>query len=385
MGRTTEKKQDKKKKKDKDVSLNFVDAMGKGNLEIPKSAEFDSTQYRYGSTVVGEKGITIDQIASIKLSPDMPFGAVWKGEPSIISSYIATPSTTLNEQIELQHEITKLKRELGNKIDELNEVKGDKEKKEAKIRRLEGKQRELLKKENLMHLIGRVNEKAREKLFVSKDFANLFDLNDVCKVVVMSIDIRRSTELMLKAREPKLYAEFITSLCKRLTDIIISNFGVFDKFTGDGILSFFPYFYSGPDATYYALKSADECHKAFSEHYEKHRHCFSTILKEVGLGIGIDFGDAYLTNINSEITVVGNPVVYACRFSGAEHGKTFLNQPAYEEVKSRYHDICQFKETDIKLKHEGRAVAYRFDSINYEAIEIDPPDWDKLTEQYKRE
>ncbi len=382
MSKNAKKKDNKKK--DKDKGKNTTPTL---EGSIP-SELFSPMHGQHLFDYDPKRGLlTINQLASTNFA-NVPLAGfeIEKDSPFIFHESMALPtSTTLNQQIDLQGEITNLRKELGNTIEELAEVKEDKEKKEARIRKLERKQKELLKKENLMHLIGRVNEKARERLFESEDFANLFDINDIRKVVIMSIDIRRSTELMLKAREPKLYAEFITSLCEELTNIITSNFGVFDKFTGDGILAFFPDFYSGSNATFYALKSAEECHKSFNGHYEEHRRCFSTVLKEVGLGIGIDFGEAYLTNVNGDLTVVGNPVVYACRFSGAEHGETLLNQPAYEEAKSKYHDHCQFSETEIKIKHEGEAVAYRLNSINYEEIKIDPPDWDELTQQYKKE
>ena len=146
MSRTTKKKEDKKKKKDKDISISSDDQIAIGDWATVKLSEYDPTQYDNRLlTLTGEEGITIDQIASMRLSPNMPLEALLKGDPSIISSYIATPSTTLSEQIELQDEITKLKRELGSKIEELNEVKEDKEKKEAKRRKLTGKQQELLK------------------------------------------------------------------------------------------------------------------------------------------------------------------------------------------------------------------------------------------------
>jgi class 3 adenylate cyclase len=70
-----------------------------------------------------------------------------------------------------------------------------------------------------------------------------------------------------------------------LGQTIIGNLGVFDKFTGDGILAFFPEFYSGPDAGYLAIQAADACHKVFADHYTNSRKCFISVLKDTGLGI----------------------------------------------------------------------------------------------------
>lgn len=303
-----------------------------------------------------------------------------------VSSYDIVTSTvasqTIDRQLGLQNEINELKAKYSQKLKELRSLKEDSEGKKEKIAELEKDRQELLKKENLRHLISRVNEEAREKLFQSEEFKNLFDMGNTCQVVVMSIDIRRSTEMMLKAKNPKLYAEFITSLCQALSEIILSNYGVFDKFTGDGILAFFPDFYSGTDAIYYALKAAEDCHEIFKIHYKKNRHCFITVLNEVGLGIGIDFGEAYLANVNKELTIVGPPVVYACRMSGAEYGETLLNQPAFELLKKKYPKFCEFTETELKLKHEGGALAYKV-KFNHKPLDISPPNWNELIEEFK--
>jgi len=393
-----------KNKKKKNISVDDVHENNQ-NKDIYVGADYGSLNLRpwelqySGPVNIQENVATLDQLssASVKyVSPEITIGidldqtidlSKLKLNPSeVIARSNILPFTTdptLDKQFELENQIDNLRKELNDALNALNEVKTDKEKLASKIKESDEKKKELIKKENLRHLLSRVNGKARKKLFDSDEFRNLFSVNKIYKLVVMSIDIRRSTDLMLKAREPKLYAEFITSLCKRLANIIIENYGVFDKFTGDGILAFFPYFYSGPDAIFYALKSADESHEVFKKHYDEHRHCFSTVLKDVGLGIGIDCGDAYLTTINNELTIVGEPVVYACRFSAVEHGKTILNQPAYEEVKLMYQDHCQLRESEINVKHEGPAYAYLVDSINYQALEISPPNWDELIKEYE--
>ena len=36
--------------------------------------------------------------------------------------------------------------------------------------------------------------------------------------------------------------------------------------------------------------AADQCHAAFERHYHESRKSFKTVLTDVGLGIGIDYG-----------------------------------------------------------------------------------------------
>src|SRR5262249_2842053 len=149
------------------------------------------------------------------------------------------------------------------------------------------------------------------KLLESEEFRKMFSQSQGCPAFVMSVDIRRSTELMLKARTPEQFANFITTLCRDLESIVKSNYGVFDKFTGDGVLCFFPEFFTGDDAGYWVVKAANECHRAFELRYREFRSSFSTILIEVGLGIGIDYGTVHLVQMAGGLTVVGSPVVYA--------------------------------------------------------------------------
>jgi adenylate cyclase len=190
----------------------------------------------------------------------------------------------------------------------------------------------------------------------------------------MSVDIRRSTELMLKARAPEMFAAFITTLCRDLGNIVKSNFGVFDKFTGDGVLAFFPDFYSGGDAGYWVIKAAHQCHESFSTRYKEFRSSFTTVLTSVGLGIGIDYGPAHLVQMAGGLTVVGAPVVYACRMAGAPAGSTFLNQLAYERISERYSPYCFLRETELDLKHEGPTLAYSVE-LSKGTYEPHPPEW----------
>ena len=58
-------------------------------------------------------------------------------------------------------------------------------------------------------------------------------------------------------------------------------------------------------------------------------------------------------------TVIGNPVVYACRMSSGPGGETLLNQVAYEEIFRNYRGHVNIEETAIHIKHEGNFIAYK--------------------------
>lgn len=233
---------------------------------------------------------------------------------------------------------------------------------------------ELTKKQQLAFLLDRISPAAAEVLLDSEQLRNEFSGTEPRALFAMSVDIRRSTDLMLKARTPQAFAKFITNLCNDLMDVVRNSNGVVDKFTGDGILCFFPEFFSGKDAGYYALAAADACHTTFSKHYRAHRSSFTSVLKDVGLGIGVDYGQCHLVQVAGNLTIVGSPVVYACRLGGAPAGTTLLNQPAYEVVSERHGGRVLLEERSIEIKHEGTLIAYAA-SLSRSTATPQPPAW----------
>ncbi len=85
---------------------------------------------------------------------------------------------------------------------------------------------------------------------------------------------------------------------------------------------------------------------------------------------------ALLEQIGADFTVVGTPVVYACRMGGADAGQTYINQPAFEKLFGSYSAVCDFEEGEITIKHEGKTLAY---SVELNGKEFEPklPDWTK--------
>ncbi len=200
----------------------------------------------------------------------------------------------------------------------------------------------------------------------------------------MSIDIRRSAELMLKARTAELFGQFMAGLCDALRRVICDRFGIVDKFTGDGLLASFPEFFSGPDAGYRFISAAHEAHLVFAKIYKQHRRSFSTVLADIVLGIGVDYGIFRLLRFAGYLTVVGTPVVYATRLSSAPAGKTLLNQPAYEKIVSRYRAFCSLSEIELDIKHEGRVLAYEV-RLGKRAFSPAEPPWLTTKRQMQEE
>jgi class 3 adenylate cyclase len=274
----------------------------------------------------------------------------------------------------LESELRQLRDDVSRQSEALFAEKADRVAKEQQIADLNRTLETLRQRERLAFLLNQLHPAARPLLESSEDFRKQFLESGECTGFVVSVDIRRSTDLMLKARKSEQFAEFVSTLCQQLASAVLNNYGVFDKFTGDGIVAFFPEFYSGPDAGYWTVITAEQCHAAFATHYKAHRSVFNSVLKEAGLGIGVDYGNFSLVQVSGALTAVGAPVVYACRMSGAPAGSTLINQPAYEVINSKYGLYCAFEESDVVLKHEGPTLAYKLRRTG-ESFEPAAPSW----------
>jgi len=271
--------------------------------------------------------------------------------------------------------IEKLTNQLEEKTIEIKKLRDELQSKEKndelllKIQEAEKEQRRIVE---LKYLLARLHPMASNVLLEPEnEILSNFSKNELMEMTVMSIDIRKSTNLMLKAITPDAYAKFISGLTEGLRRIVIENYGVFDKFTGDGILAYFPLFYSGEDSILNCCIASQKCHIFFKEFYEESYDQFNVVL-DTGLGIGIDHGMVKIVTINREQTIVGSSVVYACRLSGAPATLTYLNRNAFSKIH-KYG--INTKEIKMDIKDEGNVIVYILDEIINKEISF--PHWTK--------
>ena len=329
-----------------------------------------------GSTVDSERVYPSLAVAGVGLVAEA-LRRLLDVDPSRRTFYRDALALTYPSASEQQHrsEIEALKVNLERTKQKLKAHREGREAAEKDAARLQDDLEELRKKLALSFVLDRIHEEAKPVLIASDSFRQCFLDEAPCDAFVIAIDIRRSTDLMLKAREAKLYATFIVDLCSKLRKTILEHAAVFDKFTGDGILAYFPDFYSGKDAGYRAFTAADACHRVFAEHYYNHRRSFLAVSSEAGLGIGIDRGKLTFVQVGGELAVVGAPVVYACRLSNADAGSTLLNQAAHDEIFDRYSAYCFVEETKRPAKHEGDIIAYTVRGNGKALADPAPPAW----------
>jgi class 3 adenylate cyclase len=139
-------------------------------------------------------------------------------------------------------------------------------------------------------------------------------------------DLRLSGVLLREAVSTSLFARFVVGFTEAVRGLSADNHGWFDKFTGDGFLSFWVY----PDERALPTEVVSEfCQSVLPAS----SHLVSSLRKNsrnfpagVGLALGLDAGPCELIRIGEAVTVVGSPVVGATRMAaGARAGEVIVN------------------------------------------------------------
>jgi class 3 adenylate cyclase len=154
-------------------------------------------------------------------------------------------------------------------------------------------------------------------------------------VSVLFADIRGFTAFT-EQRAAHEVVDTLNQIFPELIRVIFSHHGTFDKFLGDAVMAFWGAPLSMPDDSFQAVLAAVEMRETFSQLIRRDDRWLS----KLGLGIGLNFGDATVGNIGSEkvmdYTAIGDTVNVAKRLQeGAASGEILISQAAFDQVKSQ--------------------------------------------------
>ncbi|MBF0164100.1 MAG: adenylate/guanylate cyclase domain-containing protein [Magnetococcales bacterium] len=179
--------------------------------------------------------------------------------------------------------------------------------------------------------------------------------------VTLSLDFRKSTFAMEKAVDPKRYSSWSAAMTVVMKELVHQYFGVFDKFTGDGVIAHFldqdvkavykyvreeklalSNIHDWDEDTACAITAAVDCARdmVFAAHVlVGHLRCnLRYFSKKFGADVGIatDHANWHVDDAGS-IIVVGPGVVDACRISSAEDpDQIFMTMNAFCEYKKLF-------------------------------------------------
>lgn len=173
-------------------------------------------------------------------------------------------------------------------------------------------------------------------------------------VVVFFSDIRGFTS-MSENMIPDEIATLLTEYFTEMVEIVFEHSGTLDKFMGDAIMALWGAPIKHPDAADRAMRAAIEQLDTLEKLNEKWAAEGRT---QIGIGIGINFGDVFAGNIGSdrrlEYTVIGDAVNVASRLcSKAGPGEILVSEPFYKALK----DPPEVEALEpIQLKGKAQAV-----------------------------
>ncbi|MBD3238590.1 MAG: hypothetical protein GF332_03055 [Candidatus Moranbacteria bacterium] len=173
---------------------------------------------------------------------------------------------------------------------------------------------------------------------------------------VLFCDLRNFTNISEKLT-PKQLTEFLNQYFNVMTDLIIDNRGVLDKYIGDAIMAFYGAPLRYKNHAFSACQAALNMVSALKEHKPK----WETVYKiKLSVGIGINSGKVVVGNMGSskrfDYTVMGDNVNLASRLEGAtkKYGcSIIISGSTYKQIKNKF--LCRYLDL-VALKGKEKGV-----------------------------
>jgi len=175
-------------------------------------------------------------------------------------------------------------------------------------------------------------------------------------ITVMFSDIRGFTSFSEKLKPEKLVG-FLNEYLTEMSEIILDDKGVIDKYIGDAIMAFWgaplENKHHSRDACRSALKMIDKL-KEIQQNFKKRN------LPEINIGIGLNSGEAVIGNMGSskrfDYTAMGDTVNISSRLESLTkqyNVKIIISQTTYREINEEF--VC--RELDfVNVKGKNKPI-----------------------------
>lgn len=183
------------------------------------------------------------------------------------------------------------------------------------------------------------------RVFIRHNNVKEFTANlHVQETIVVVADIRRSQDLMTYAVSSQDFAERMGELLSTGRKLISSYGGIFDKFTGDGLIAYFNEATNKAENESAAGNFTEFCKEflAFcNSHFEKWNRTVSKLPHEMpGMAIGADKGNITFDLVDGHLVAVGAPIVWASRLAGvAKSGEVAINNHLWHSLEKQKLDV----------------------------------------------
>jgi adenylate cyclase len=153
-------------------------------------------------------------------------------------------------------------------------------------------------------------------------------------ITILFSDIRGFTSIA-ESMGPDAIAQLLTEYFSEMVEIVFQHGGTLDKFIGDAIMALWGTPIAHADDPDRALRAAVEMQRGIAR---LNQHWSGSGRPEIGVGIGINYGEVFAGNIGSErrleYTVIGDAVNVANRLcSAAGPGEILVSEAVCQAVK----------------------------------------------------
>lgn len=206
---------------------------------------------------------------------------------------------------------------------------------------------------------------------IMKDPSSLMLGGQKKEITILFSDIRGFTTLSEKMN-PEELVELLNEYLSEMTEIVLKNKGLVDKFIGDAIMAFWNAPLEEKDHEILACKTAVEMKEKLEELNKKwHKKG----LPKLNIGIGIHTGKVIVGNMGSEkrfdYTAIGDDVNLCSRLEGLTkyYG---VNIIISEDTKNKIKDEFKLRELDeVKVKGKDNSMKiYEITSLDDESITV---------------
>ncbi|HJZ49191.1 MAG TPA: GAF domain-containing protein [Roseiflexaceae bacterium] len=188
-------------------------------------------------------------------------------------------------------------------------------------------------------------------------------------VVVIFADLRDYTTLTEGIDPRVLVEQVLNRYFTAMTEVLYRHGGTIDKFMGDGIIGVFGSPLARADDLQRALLAAVDLQRAFAE---LRAHWSAQLGRDIGMGIGIDYGSAIVGNIGSEqrldYTLIGDVVNTASRLNGiARAGQIILSPHFVDALPSDWRAPWALRPID-RVQLKGKQEPLLIYEVEYQKV-----------------
>lgn len=202
---------------------------------------------------------------------------------------------------------------------------------------------------------------------------NYFSKISKFDTLVMVADIRRSQDLITYGLSPDFYREQIVGFISNVREILMDDYAIFDRFTGDGFVAYFNQNVCDENEKDYYEMMLDACTRiqSFSEKYFDN---WSSQIRKIptetiGLSIGVDSGTITFMDSEFQLLAIGDACVWATRMSDAgKKGEVIFNNIPYHKISAHgSSDFSSEFEAITKNGESFKAFKVNTTKVNYKS------------------